>query len=86
MAVGIQLARKSVTLHILPVVEMSVVVFVNLVDARMNDESLPYRYALAVAVATEATAQLMLTIGRQCVEHYGLLLDLHLADDDQLCR
>ena len=26
----------------------------------------------------------MLTVGRQCVEHHRLLLDLHLAHDDQL--
>ena len=86
MAVGIKFAGESVTLHVLPVVEGTLLSMANLVDARMNNESLPYLDTFTIVVAVDATAQLMLTIGRQCVEHYGLLLDLHLADDDQLCR
>ena len=42
VAVGIHLAGKAVALHVLQVVEMAVVVFVNLLDACVQQKAVPY--------------------------------------------
>ena len=56
VAVGIHLAGKAVALHVLQVVEMSLVVFVNLLDTCVQQKAVAYLYLFTVPVALHAAA------------------------------
>ena len=56
VAVGIHLTGKAVALQVLQIVEMSLVVFVNLLDACVQQKAVAYLYLFTVPVALDATA------------------------------
>ena len=79
VAVGIQLASESMTLHVLLVVEGALLAFAYLIYISVHSETLSDLNAFAILVAPDVAAQLLLVVCCHRIKRHRFLSHLRLA-------